>query len=175
MTESIEDRLLREAGEWKCLMQEVFVTDALISNAKNYTSSSCAISEAVKITFPFMIKVHTDIQTIRMTYVPLKKRFIFLTPKIGQVFIRSFTLGVLIPGFKFKMPYPSQVLYSSAGDERPARTMRARNGAIVKVGGSAPPAFGSTRRTFGIRALDLDEDLANRMIAEIQAAVRKLK
>lgn len=71
----------------------VQVTRQIIEAAKRRDSSHCMIAEAIKLAVPNATSVAVDLQTIRWTDRERNLRYIYLTPRIGQINLVKFDQG----------------------------------------------------------------------------------
>lgn len=156
----------------------VEVTQTLIDEAVRADSGHCMIAEAVKAAVPGARSVSVDLQTVRFTDPKLPRRYVYLTPRRGQVALVNWDQGRKPEPFELNLrggsvhraadktsqPHSNQV----ASPEPPTRVRLVRrrdesNGEIPEVvGGKTPPRAalasptpsGGRRRQFGLRAFE---------------------
>ena len=146
---------------------EIEVGQEQIDNSLKRSSSHCMIAEAIKATIPSAKYVSVDLQTIRYTDREKGIRLTYLTPRSCQVNLVKFDQGIPPEPFKFRLQ-GGQVTRSlqkenktgpSTNSKPSLRTSRGGNARTVpeRAGGVTPPLahVRGTRRSFGIRGLDL--------------------
>lgn len=79
------------------------VTQEVIDDSIQRDSSHCMIAEAVKRAVPDAGFVSVDLQTIRFTHKKLRRRYIFLTPRRGQVELIKFDQGIKPEPFSMQL------------------------------------------------------------------------
>jgi|ERR1051325_4947768 hypothetical protein len=141
----------------------VTLTDELIYESEQRSSSHCMFAEAVKVARPHAKHVSVDLQTIRFTEG--ERRFTYLTPRQAQVAIVKFDQGIPCKPFSFQLRNGQSTPSSKAPVKRErAKLLKPKDGSGTgtsvpdKVGGRTPPVDVRSvgrRRAFGLRALEL--------------------
>jgi hypothetical protein len=146
---------MSEARELGAPRFDVTITTALIVQSEKRDSSHCMIADGVKLARPKARFVSVDIQTIRFS--EKGKRYVYLTPRRAQVALVRFDQGLPTEAFKFQLRNGQ-----STSSHTPKKTVRAHlrkpraPGAVPdKIGGRTPPRVPITRRSFGLRAMQL--------------------
>jgi hypothetical protein len=157
----------------------VEVTQDLIDNSIERDSSHCMIAEAVKLAYPAAQRVSVDLQTIRFSDPNRRLRYVYLTPRTGQLALVDFDQGTPPEPFDMRLQsgqvVPMEASSSNLQSEAAlaARRMNAvkarqanemKRASIVlrqagtvpdRVGGKTPPTTPfARRRTFGLRGLE---------------------
>lgn len=88
------------AGKGKFIVN---VTQEIIDDSIQRDSSHCMIAEAVKRAIPEAGFVSVDLQTIRFSHKKLRKRYVFLTPRRGQVELIKFDQGTKPEPFSLQL------------------------------------------------------------------------
>jgi hypothetical protein len=150
------------------------ITEEIINVAVQRDSGHCVLAEAVKIAFPGAQHVAVDLQTIRFSDPKLRRRYIYLTPRIGQKALVDWDQGVRPQPFSLRLQGAHSIAMASNGRHAGGKTelIRKPGGGggehyqqLIRDGGKAPPigalASGVTgkvpkgrRREFGLRSLD---------------------
>jgi hypothetical protein len=130
------------------------------------------IAEAVRSAVPDARSVSVDLQTIRFTDAERGLRYVYLTPRIGQMALVDFDQGRLPEPFSMQLRggqvilsgnrgrrerSPKQVEQSMAALKKAAlvKAKSTTNRTVERVGGKAPPVGSfARRRQFGLKALD---------------------
>lgn len=100
------------------------VTREIIEESKTRSSSHCMIAEAVKASVPGAQSVAVDLQTIRWTDSARGLRYIYLTPRIGQVSLIDFDQGVTPEPFEMKLAKAAQIV-AMRGEQKRKQDKRA--------------------------------------------------
>lgn len=168
---------------------KIIVTQEDISVALPKNSGHCMIADAVKRDFLKKFKrkplgVAVDLQTIRMTDVEKGLRYIYLTPRIGQIQLLRFDKGLEIKPFVLFLrggqivaskshPHhgsPNDKKYEAKRNEvkklKRARLRMSKGKAgmtITKIGGESPPIalLSGKRREFGLNISEKDLQAIN--------------
>jgi hypothetical protein len=162
----------------------VEVTAEIIAASVQRDSAHCMIAEAIRAAYPGAVRVSADLQTIRFTDPARQRRYVYLTPRVGQVALIDFDQGDLPAPFKFRLRGAQVTLsgmtarrdHRAAAPRKPEteRQRKQRAAALgrarlavgtpsarasgevpARVGGKRPPlSTFARRRAFGLRALD---------------------
>jgi hypothetical protein len=81
----------------------VNITQEIIDDSIQRDSSHCMIAEAVKKAIPDAGFVSVDLQTIRFSHKKLRKRYVFLTPRRGQIELIKFDQGTKPEPFSMQL------------------------------------------------------------------------
>ena len=152
----------------------VEITEEIIDIAVPRDSSHCMIADAVRAAVPDATNISVDLATIRFTDPKARQRYIYLTPRIGQLALIAFDSGEKPAPFRFLLR-GAHVMPSGKGrsgrqrlepqDHTPGLIPERRGGQAPPVGplaGGSPKeprspnaeaARTGRRREFGIRAL----------------------
>jgi hypothetical protein len=152
-----------------------------IDDAIPRDSSHCMIAEAVRSAFPAAKAISVDLQTIRFSDPDRGLRYTYLTPRVAQLALINFDMGVKPEPFSFRLrgggvtasgrrpPLQKQseehVEKATAARKATAEKVRKMSATIVGrgragtaaevVGGRTPPVTTfARRRSFGLRALE---------------------
>ena len=153
---------------------DVEITEEIIEIAIPRDSSHCMIADAVRVAVPEARNIAVDLATIRFTDPKTQQRYVYLTPRIGQLALIAFDSGEKPAPFRFKLR-GAHVMRSGAGrsTRQSLQTVDDLAGLIPeRRGGKPPPAAPlaggapknprspnaeanrtGRRREFGIRAL----------------------
>lgn len=82
------------------------VTQDQIDYAVPRNSSHCMIADAVKTSVPLADHVSVDLQTIRFSRPDIRKRYIYLTPRVAQLALVNWDAGIKPPPFSFRLSSP---------------------------------------------------------------------
>lgn len=152
----------------------VNVSQDVIDVATRRDSSHCMIADAVKLAVPNASAISVDLASVRWTDRSKGLRYIYLTPRIGQLNLLRFDQGdVDIEPFKFELRGATVIRANTKkqSDVVPKRArLRVQEATVEtgkgdspqRVGGAAPPVGPLSnspkvrvgrRRQFGLRAL----------------------
>lgn len=143
---------------------KIGITDEIIADAEQRSSSHCMIADAIRKQLPDANAISVDLQTIRWSDKKTGRRYIYLTPRRAQVAIVKFDQGHHTEPFEFQLrsgqSMPSKRNASKGGRIRTSHKGRMENPTIID--GHAPPlaALGhgpkvrGQRRTFGLKLLE---------------------
>lgn len=154
----------------------VEVTKEIIERAEQRDSSHCMLAEALKAAVPGAQRVSVDLQTIRYTDPQRRLRFVFLTPRQGQLALVGFDQGMHTDPFTMHLRGAQVVKVGDPNKPRPPSTTppmpeggqvefrqgtgRAPTAIPEIVGGRTPPRGALSnitnrgkRRAFGLRGL----------------------
>lgn len=155
---------------------KVGVSQEMVADSVQRSSSHCMVAEAIKKKFPHFTHVGVDIQTIRASDGVKGQRYIWMTPRSIQQMIVDFDRGKKPKPFSFTASI-GQTITTISRDEQAKAKMRTAwrkrkktqkkkaklvGGGNAKTGGSrvphivggkSPPRSIASRRQFGIRAL----------------------
>lgn len=143
----------------------IAITEEIIAASTQRDSSHCMIAEAVKMAVPEASAISVDLQTIRWTDRKKGLRYVYLTPRTGQIELVKFDQGMPITPFSFQLRR-GQVIRSGRKASEPARLVGARGAEVgesglvpLKVGGQVPPTgpvsnVRGKRRAYGLRSLE---------------------
>lgn len=133
----------------------ISITGEVIGSAVRRNSGHCMIADAVRNSaiaagmLPSAIAV--DLQTIRVTDRKTSRRYIYLTPRRGQVALLDFDQGV-----EQIEPFDLQLRNGQVISTQKPELVTNESGRVKRTGGKAPPRPSSVgtgqRREFGIRA-----------------------
>src|SRR6266496_3380622 len=70
------------------------ITQEMIDTAVPRDSGHCMIADAVKAAYPSATRISVDIQSIRFSDPLTDKRYVYLTPRTGQVALLEFDRGI---------------------------------------------------------------------------------
>ena len=147
------------------------ITEELIEAGVTRSSSHCPIAEAVRVAFPEARQISVDLQTIRFTDPKRGLRYIYLTPRVGQVGLVSTDDGVrpapysmTIQGGQVVKSGQSTTKLTEAQLEQRKKAAALGRAKMVnrgstrsvpdRVGGRTPPSSNfAKRRAFGLRDL----------------------
>lgn len=160
----------------------VRVDTETIEDAIPRDSSHCMIAEAVRTAFPAAKNISVDLQTIRFSDPERGLRYTYLTPRVAQLALINFDMGIKPDPFFFRLrsgmvtasskrpPLQKQseehVKNAKAARKATADKVREMSATIVDrrhgdgttpdvVGGRTPPITTfARRRAFGLRALE---------------------
>ena len=136
------------------------VTAKNIKDGMARNSNHCMIVDAIRAAYPGLTHVSVDLQTIRASDKKKGERYVWLTPRIGQVGLIKFDQGMKMSPFTFECR-EGQVTVSGAArlkKHRKAKLRRSSRGGTnvpERVGGRTPPKMSGQRRAFGLRGLTL--------------------
>lgn len=144
----------------------ITVSDYEIDHGIGRDSSHCMIAEALKANLPWAKYVSADLQTIRVSDVTKRERYIYLTPRIAQIALVQFDQGIKPKPFTFQLRrghvvriYSNQVGQKLSNQKASLRRQQggAGRGRSIpeRVGGKPPPTARGMRRAFGIRSLEM--------------------
>lgn len=152
----------------------VEITPEIIEAAKRRDSGHCMIAEAIKRVVPGASGVSVDLATIRWTDREKGLRYIYLTPRIGQLSLLQFDQGDNeIEPFSFQLRTATVIRAATkrVAEDVPTRaTVQAtesqkaakQGGRPERIGGVAPPVGPLSnsakvkvgkRREFGLRSM----------------------
>ena len=145
----------------------VQVEQGHIDTACRKDSGHCMVADAVEAAVPDATSIKVDLQTIRWSDKKKGRRFYYLTPRIAQMALLYFDMGVSPEPFAFQLRDAQSVALGATRVKEHARIVNPHGGTStrsgvtpVKVGGKAPPVAAlahsnrGNARGFGMRGLD---------------------
>lgn len=127
------------------------VSQEVIDDAQQRSSSHCMIAEAIRRDYPDAANISVDLQTIRLTDRKRKKRYVWLTPPLAQRALINFDQGLPAEPFTVVSSNPAQV-YDAAVKEpgqTGGRRDRKRRVASGPSKGSIPTIVGGAQIPVG--------------------------
>src|SRR5215217_7648813 len=100
------------------------VTEEVIAKAVQRDSSHCMIADAIRAHVPGVSYVSVDLQTIRFTIQAKRKRYVFLTPRQGQLALINFDQGVKPESFTMRIQRPQVIDILERKPNRDSRVER---------------------------------------------------
>lgn len=113
------------------------VTQEVIDDSIQRDSSHCMIAEAVKLAVPGAKFVSVDLQTIRFSNPRTRKRYVYLTPRQGQVALVNFDQGAKPEPFTLALQRPQVV---DIPERTPRRDSKKQREALLEKAGVRPDA-----------------------------------
>lgn len=123
----------------------VYVTKRNVEEAIKASGSLCIASQAINTNYPDMLRVKSDLQTIRMTDKKTGRRYVYLTPRKVVEMLVAFDQGIKPKPFSFILQRGQVLSYSIP-------TLTVERGVPIRTGGKAPPRVKGIpyKRAFGI-------------------------
>ena len=122
---------------------DLAITDEVWETAKQASSGSCLIADAIKKQYPHLTGISVDMATIRASDREKGSRYTWLTPPIGQHLLLSFDQGWSQPTDRVRTQRPVKVTpiirnktgpYSVAGREEKRQARKAELEAKIARG-----------------------------------------
>lgn len=103
----------------------IVVDQQIIDNSTKRDSSHCMIAEAIKRTLPDARSIAVDLSTIRFTDPKQNLRYIYLTPRPGQIALIEFDRGNKPEPFSILLSRAARIVRTSPHGPRDKNTTQA--------------------------------------------------
>lgn len=148
------------------------VTQEDIDKATPKNSGHCIYANSLMRKYSWAKRVSVDLATIRVSHPDKGLRYIWPTPRIGQIPLLDFDQGIPVKPFSFRLGRAAQIMKMSnnaeaqknrkrhaaclalAGDTKKRLQPEGKRAIPTVIGGKSPPMYRvGRRREFGLRAM----------------------